>query len=46
MNVAMWVQALRVIPRIDKPAWDRLDVISRYLIAAPIGDLIVRSFIR
>ena len=44
MNVAMWVQALRVIPRIDKPAWDRLDVISRYLIAAR-GAVLVITFI-
>ena len=30
----MWIQALRVIPRIDQDAWRRLDLISRWLIAA------------
>ena len=33
LNVAMWGKALRVIPRISKDEWDRLDVISRWLIA-------------
>ncbi len=30
----MWVRALRVIPRIDKAEWDRLDIVSRWLIAS------------
>jgi 1,4-dihydroxy-2-naphthoate octaprenyltransferase len=29
----MWVKALRVIPQITKLEWDKLDVISRWLIA-------------
>jgi 1,4-dihydroxy-2-naphthoate octaprenyltransferase len=33
MNFAMWVQALRTIPRVDKSEWSRLDVVSRWLIA-------------
>ncbi|MEW6716136.1 MAG: prenyltransferase [Chloroflexota bacterium] len=33
MNVAMWVKALQVIPRIDKNEWDQLDVFSKWLIA-------------
>jgi 1,4-dihydroxy-2-naphthoate octaprenyltransferase len=33
MNVAMWVKALRVIPRITKDEWKGLDVIARWLIA-------------
>src|SRR3989304_843643 len=33
MNIAMWGKALRVIPRITKDEWDRLDVISRWLIS-------------
>jgi 1,4-dihydroxy-2-naphthoate polyprenyltransferase len=33
INVAMWGKALRVIPRISKAEWDRLDVISRWLIS-------------
>jgi 1,4-dihydroxy-2-naphthoate octaprenyltransferase len=44
MDVAMWVRALRVIPRIDKTAWDRLDVISRWLIASR-GAVLVITFI-
>lgn len=41
MNVAMWVQALRIIPRIDKGEWDRLDVIARWLIATRAAVLIM-----
>jgi len=40
----MWVQALRVIPRISRDEWDRLDVISRWLIAAR-GAVLVITFI-
>ena len=29
----MWVRALRVIPRVRKDEWDRLDLVSRWLIA-------------
>ena len=29
MNVAMWWKALKVIPRIDKAEWDRLDGIAK-----------------
>ncbi|MEZ4226187.1 MAG: prenyltransferase [Polyangiaceae bacterium] len=32
-NVAMWVRALRVIPRITKEDWSELDIVSRWLIA-------------
>ncbi len=34
MDFAMWGQALRVIPRVDKERWDRLDVVARWLIAS------------
>ena len=44
MNVGMWVQALRVIPRISRADWDRLDVISRWLIAGR-GAVLVITFI-
>lgn len=44
MDVAMWIRALRIIPRIDKPAWDRLDLISRWLIASR-GAVLVITFI-
>lgn len=33
MSVAMWKDALISMPRIDKAAWDRLDLVSRWLIA-------------
>ncbi len=40
----MWIRALRVIPRIDKPAWDALDIVSRWLIASR-GAVLVITFI-
>ncbi len=33
MDVKMWLKAIRIIPRLDKEEWDRLDIISRWLIA-------------
>ncbi|HEX9437492.1 MAG TPA: prenyltransferase [Candidatus Limnocylindria bacterium] len=44
MNVGMWIRALRVIPRIDKPEWDALDLVSRWLIASR-GAVLVITFI-
>ena len=41
MNVAMWVKALRVIPRITKEEWDGLDVVSRWLIATRSAVLVI-----
>jgi 1,4-dihydroxy-2-naphthoate octaprenyltransferase len=41
MNVAMWVKALRVIPRIDKDEWNHLDVISKWLISTRAAVLIM-----
>jgi 1,4-dihydroxy-2-naphthoate octaprenyltransferase len=41
MNVAMWLKALQVIPRIDKAEWDRLDIISRWLISTRAAVLIM-----
>ena len=40
----MWVRALRVIPRVEKSEWDRLDVVSRWLIASR-GAVLVITFI-
>jgi 1,4-dihydroxy-2-naphthoate octaprenyltransferase len=37
----MWLKALRVIPRIDKDEWQRLDIISRWLIATRAAVLIM-----
>ena len=44
MNVGMWAKALRIIPKIDKPEWDRLDVISRWLISSRAAVLIMTFF--
>jgi 1,4-dihydroxy-2-naphthoate octaprenyltransferase len=41
MNVGMWAKALRVIPKIDKAEWDRLDIISRWLISTRAAVLIM-----
>ncbi len=41
MNVAMWLKALRIIPRINKEEWDRLDIISRWLISTRAAVLIM-----
>ncbi len=41
MNVQMWAKALQVIPRITKEEWNKLDVISRWLIATRAAVLII-----
>jgi 1,4-dihydroxy-2-naphthoate octaprenyltransferase len=41
MNVAMWVKALRVIPRISKEEWNGLDIVSRWLIATRSAVLVI-----
>jgi 1,4-dihydroxy-2-naphthoate polyprenyltransferase len=41
MNVSMWVKALQIIPKIDKAEWDRLDVISRWLISTRAAVLVM-----
>jgi 1,4-dihydroxy-2-naphthoate octaprenyltransferase len=41
MNFAMWMKALRVIPRIEKDEWDRLDVVSRWLVSTRAAVLIM-----
>lgn len=41
MNVAMWGAAIRTIPRVEKAEWDRLDIISRWLIAGRAGVLVI-----
>lgn len=33
IDLAMWGRALRIIPRLSKDEWDRLDVVSRWLVA-------------
>jgi 1,4-dihydroxy-2-naphthoate polyprenyltransferase len=41
VNVSMWAQALRIIPRLNKSEWDRLDVVARWLIATRAAVLIM-----
>jgi 1,4-dihydroxy-2-naphthoate polyprenyltransferase len=41
MNLAMWLRALRVIPRINKSEWDSLDIISRWLISTRAAVLVM-----
>jgi 1,4-dihydroxy-2-naphthoate octaprenyltransferase len=41
MNTSMWLQALRVIPRIEKDEWEKLDVISKWLISTRAAVLIM-----
>lgn len=41
MNFAMWSKALRIIPRISKEEWQRLDVISKWLISTRAAVLIM-----
>src|SRR5512143_2947488 len=41
MNFEMWGQALRIIPRLSKSEWDRLDVVSKWLIATRAAVLIM-----
>lgn len=41
MNVAMWRKALQVIPRISKEEWEKLDVISKWLISSRAAVLIM-----
>lgn len=41
MNFAMWRKALEVIPDVSKEEWDRLDVISRWLISTRAAVLVM-----
>jgi 1,4-dihydroxy-2-naphthoate octaprenyltransferase len=41
MNFSMWGQALRIIPRLNKEEWDRLDIISRWLVATRAAVLVM-----
>jgi 1,4-dihydroxy-2-naphthoate octaprenyltransferase len=41
MNVTMWRKALQVIPRISKEEWEKLDVISKWLISSRAAVLIM-----
>ncbi|GAB4469713.1 MAG: hypothetical protein Kow0088_01950 [Anaerolineales bacterium] len=41
MNVSMWIKALQVIPHVEKAEWQRLDVISKWLISTRAAVLIM-----
>jgi 1,4-dihydroxy-2-naphthoate polyprenyltransferase len=41
MNFAMWGKALRIIPRITKDEWDKLDLVSRWLISTRAAVLVM-----
>jgi 1,4-dihydroxy-2-naphthoate polyprenyltransferase len=41
MNFAMWKKALNVIPEVSKEEWDKLDVISRWLISTRAAVLVM-----
>jgi 1,4-dihydroxy-2-naphthoate octaprenyltransferase len=41
MNPSMWLRAIQVIPRISRPEWDRLDLVSRWLVASRAAVLVL-----
>lgn len=41
MNFSMWLKAIRIIPHITKEEWDKLDVISRWLIITRAAVLVM-----
>jgi 1,4-dihydroxy-2-naphthoate polyprenyltransferase len=41
MNLRMWIQALKTIPKIDKEEWKRMDLISRWLVATRSAVLVM-----
>lgn len=43
MNFSMWQKALTVIPNVSKSEWDRLDVISRWLISTRAAVLVMTA---
>ena len=41
MDVQMWVKALKIIPHVSKEEWDKLDIISRWLVATRAAVLVM-----
>ncbi|MBC8332560.1 MAG: prenyltransferase [Anaerolineae bacterium] len=41
MNFAMWRKALQIIPRITKDEWEKLDIMSKWLIATRAAVLVM-----
>lgn len=44
MNFKMWWKALQIIPRLEKGEWEKLDIISRWLIATRAAVLLMTFF--
>jgi 1,4-dihydroxy-2-naphthoate octaprenyltransferase len=43
MNFAMWQKALTVIPNVSKSEWDKLDIVSRWLISTRAAVLVMTA---
>src|SRR5512143_3726335 len=41
MNPSMWIKALRVIPHVTKEEWQKLDIISKWLISTRAAVLVM-----
>jgi len=41
LDVAMWGRALRVMPKLDREQWGRLDIVSRWLVATRSAVLVM-----
>ena len=41
MPTPMWLKAVTIMPRLEKPEWDGLDVVSRWLIGARAATLLL-----
>ena len=39
--IAFWGRALYTVQRVDKPTWDRLDIVSRWLVASRASVLVI-----
>ncbi len=44
MNTSMWVKALRVIPRVSKAEWKKLDPVAQWLIATRSAVFLMTAF--
>ena len=44
VDLRMWVRALRVIPRLERPEWEQLDPVAQWLVAARGAVLIMTFF--
>jgi len=44
MNLKMWFKALRIIPRLSGEEWNKLDIISRWLVSTRAAVLVMTFF--